>query len=398
MTIFQPPSTNAIQKTLDAQLLSGVTASMTLNNVTGIQNLAGVCVIDAVDANGNATPAKREYISFTGVSGSTLTGLTRNADGGGTDQDHAVGAIVQFTPDVLQQQGLIDSYQVEHNDDGTHKSALVTTLKATGAEVNTGTEDAKIVTPKALADSDYAKTSDITVTADSTTTFTNKTLTSPKINEDVALTATATQLNALVGSASADGWTTITGTFTYASATTINVASGAASIYQKGDKLRFQNNDSGTWLYVYVVGVADTTLTVVGNAVPNAVLTDFYYSHQANPLGFPTYFAYTPTITWTAGTAPSGTPSRKEIYWIDGSICHVRGNTFSWTAGATVTGANIPLPFGIATQYQMAIGMISLTDAVSPDMQYAYVRNNDIQINCTSVNATFLAYSADYYY
>lgn len=157
MTIFQPPSVNAVQKTLDAQLLSGVTASMTLNNVTGIQNKAGVCVIDAVDANGNATPAKREYVSFTGVSGSTLTGLTRNADGGGTDQDHAVGAIVQFTPDVLQQQGLIDSYQTQHNDDGTHKSALVTTLKATGAEINTGTEDAKIVTPKAIADSTIAK-------------------------------------------------------------------------------------------------------------------------------------------------------------------------------------------------------------------------------------------------
>jgi hypothetical protein len=34
-------------------------------------------------------------------------------------------------------------------------------VKATGAEVNTGSNDAKFVTPKALEDSDYAKTSDI---------------------------------------------------------------------------------------------------------------------------------------------------------------------------------------------------------------------------------------------
>lgn len=152
-TIKYPTSTNAVQKTLDAQLLSGATASMTLNSVTGIQNKEGVCVIDAVDANGTATPAKREYIKFTGVSGSTLTGLTRNADGGSSDQDHAVGAIVQFGPDVLQQQAIIDSLLTEHNESGTHKSATVTTLKATGAEINTGTEDAKIVTPKAIADS-----------------------------------------------------------------------------------------------------------------------------------------------------------------------------------------------------------------------------------------------------
>lgn len=34
-------------------------------------------------------------------------------------------------------------------------------VKATGAELNTGTDDAKFATAKALADSDYAKTSDI---------------------------------------------------------------------------------------------------------------------------------------------------------------------------------------------------------------------------------------------
>lgn len=61
--------------------------------------------------------------------------------------------------------------EVEHNQTGTHKSATVTTLKATGAEITTGTEDAKIVTPKALTDAG------VTVTAASTTTFTNKRIT-----------------------------------------------------------------------------------------------------------------------------------------------------------------------------------------------------------------------------
>jgi hypothetical protein len=48
-----------------------------------------------------------------------------------------------------------------------------------------------------------ALTSDITVTPSSTNTLTNKTLTSPKINEDVAVTATATELNYVDGVTSA---------------------------------------------------------------------------------------------------------------------------------------------------------------------------------------------------
>lgn len=158
--IKYPTSTNAVQKTLDAALLAGATTSMTLNSVTGIQNKAGVCVVDRVDANGSDTASKREYITFTGVSGSTLTGLTRNADGGGTDQDHAVGAIVEFVSDVLQQQAVIDG--------------LLNVVTTAGAL-------------------DTTKVVDLTTAQ----TLTNKTLTSPKINEDVALTATATQLNAV---------------------------------------------------------------------------------------------------------------------------------------------------------------------------------------------------------
>lgn len=100
MPLYSATSKNAIQKTLGAQLLSGSTTSATLSDTTGIPNLPGVMVIDRVDSNGVETPNKREYIAYTGTSGSTVTGLTRNVDSGSTDQDHAVGAIVEFIPDV----------------------------------------------------------------------------------------------------------------------------------------------------------------------------------------------------------------------------------------------------------------------------------------------------------
>lgn len=103
-----PTTANFIQKTLGAQLLAGATAAATLNNVTSIQNKPGVMIIDRVDANNVETPTKREVIQYTATSGSTVTTLTRNADASGTDQDHAVGAIVEFGPDILWAQSVID--------------------------------------------------------------------------------------------------------------------------------------------------------------------------------------------------------------------------------------------------------------------------------------------------
>lgn len=165
-TLLNVPLVNGLQKTLDAQLDSGTTASVTLNNTTNIQS-PGVFVVNRIDANGNEKSAsEREFIKFTGVSGNTLTGLTRNADGGTSDQDHAVGSIVEFVADVVWAQALADVIETEHNSDGTHASTIVKTT--------------------------------------ATQTLTNKTLTSPtvnspRINEDVALTATSSDLNKISG-------------------------------------------------------------------------------------------------------------------------------------------------------------------------------------------------------
>lgn len=65
-------------------------------------------IIDRVDANGTETPNSTEIISFAGTSGSTVTTLVRGL-AGTTDQEHSVGAIVEFGPDVIWAQALIDS-------------------------------------------------------------------------------------------------------------------------------------------------------------------------------------------------------------------------------------------------------------------------------------------------
>jgi hypothetical protein len=100
MPLYSSPSSNAVQKTLTSILAAGNTTSAALSDVVGIPNLPGVMVIDRVNTSNVATPSVREYIAYTGTSGSTVTGLTRNVDNGGTDQAHAVGSVVEFVPDV----------------------------------------------------------------------------------------------------------------------------------------------------------------------------------------------------------------------------------------------------------------------------------------------------------
>jgi len=131
-----------------------------------------------------------------------------------------------------------------------------------------------------------------------------------------------------------DGWTPADATWTYASASTITVPSGAASIYQKGDRIKWTQT---TVKYGVIVAVADTLLTIAVNTdytVANAAISANYFSHQANPLGYPTWFSFTPTET--SGSGLSG-GTRVGKFKIDGSsataIVLVVGRTQTGTTG-----------------------------------------------------------------
>lgn len=150
-----------------------------------------------------------------------------------------------------------------------------------------------------------------------------------------------------------DGWTPADATWTYASASTITVPSGAASIYQKGDRIKWTQT---TVKYGVIVAVADTLLTIAPNdtyAVTNAAISANYYSHQANPLGYPGTFTYTVNCVsgWTT------TIQAVWIYSIVGTtLSVVKLSAANGTSNAT--SVVIPLPvqsitatYGLATGY-----------------------------------------------
>lgn len=129
-----------------------------------------------------------------------------------------------------------------------------------------------------------------------------------------------------------NGWTVLNQSWAYASANSITVPSGAQSIFQKGDKIKFTQHS--VVKYMYVTGVTDTVLTVHAGStysIENTStypITLIYISHQENPNGFPAYFPLG-TPTWTTNaTAFTNQPSYNAWQFsIKGNICKIWGTS-----------------------------------------------------------------------
>ena len=152
----------------------------------------------------------------------------------------------------------------------------------------------------------------------------------------------------------ADGWIPVSGTWTYKTATTITVPSGATSIYKVGMGIRLTQT---TVKYFYIVGVADTVLTVTGGSdytLANATISAVSYTNTPDTaIGFPRVFQYTTTITGYTTNPKTATLEFKMIGNCVYVATHNRidGND-SNTTGLTFT---LPVP-AYGYQYIIALG------------------------------------------
>lgn len=151
------------------------------------------------------------------------------------------------------------------------------------------------------------------------------------VNANITDMRTQASFNAVVN----DGWTPVSDSWTYASATTITVPAGATSKYSVGDKLKL--TQSGSVAYFYITTVASTLLTINGGTdytLTNTAISGIYYSKADNPLNFPGYFNYVPT--WgSTGTAPAiGNGTLAGTFRLSGKVV-----TFDliWQAGSSTT-------------------------------------------------------------
>jgi len=309
--LFKAPTSNFSSTSLNGAINDSVD-TFTLNSVTGLQS-PGYLVIDRQDSNGNDTPTLREEISYTGISGSDLTGVTRGDDSS-TARSHSDGALVEPVLTVGMWNDQRDAINAEHDTDGTH------------------------------------------------TIISSATITTANINSGFISSATITTAN--IGTlVNYDGWISANETWTYASATTITVPSGAAAKYAKGDKIKLTQT---TVKYFYVTSIADTVLTVTGGTdytVANAAITANYYSHATSPIGFPSYFNYTCVFSGTGVDA--GNLTQTSYFSINGRTVHaIIGISFGSTTnfGSGTFSFSLPVTNEAVVAGQV-IGIAHMRDA-----------------------------------
>lgn len=183
-------------------------------------------------------------------------------------------------------------------------------------------------------------------------------------NGAVSIANASIQDRRLYINSTVDGWQQSNETWTYASATTITVPTGAAFKYAVGDKIRFIQ--SGSTKFMYVTGVADTLLTVNGGTdytVANASIGSPCYSKRVSPVGFPGWFNYTPT--WTNLTTTSATQASK--FSMDGHTVTYR-LFLLWGASTSISGGvSVSLPVTASSFYSTAsydgmLGTVLLLD------------------------------------
>jgi hypothetical protein len=212
---------------------------------------------------------------------------------------------------------------------------------------------------------------------------------SPKQAKDLFIVARGGSNRSLEGedvSVGLDGWVPVSDTWTYASATTITVPSGAASIYSVGDKVKITQT---TAKYFYITGVADTTLTVYAGSdytVANAAITSPCYSKALTPIDFPVYFSYTPT--WLSLTKGSGT----EV-----ASMAMHGRTvfgavqFTFAADSSISGTTyVAMPLTPALASRMPIGYCTYLDSgVAQYAGVALIEGGNARLKTFAVAASF---------
>lgn len=166
------------------------------------------------------------------------------------------------------------------------------------------------------------------------------------VSDSATAVPTQQSVKAYVGAYASNAWAPANESWAYASATTITVPSGAAAKYAVGDKIKLTQT---TVKYFYVVGVADTVLTVTGGddySVANAAITDNYYSHATSPIDFPQFFAFTPTVT--AGSGTFTTVAAVAAFSLQGRTCYFKVEVTTTDAGTAATETRVTLPIAPA--------------------------------------------------
>jgi hypothetical protein len=261
-------SSRSQQTTLTSAITAGAT-TMVVGSGTSLLGGATVTGTERFTVVIDPDTALEEIVDVSGVSTNTLT-IVRGIEVGGTGQAHSAGAVVRHM-----------AIGRDYREANLH-------IEATGS-YNDGTA-AHDMHGIASGEGDVVGTA-------KTQTLTNKTLTSPKINENVALTATSTELNIL------DGVT--------ASAAELNILDGVTAT---AAELNILDGVTATAAELNILDGATLSVTELNyvDGVTSAIQTQI---DAKAPIASPTFTGTVtlPTSTVTSAMISDGTITNDDI-------------------------------------------------------------------------------------
>jgi hypothetical protein len=386
------------------------TSGIVLTSVSGLPTTGGILCIDWA-ATFDSDVA--EYIEYTGISGNTLTGVTRGVEGlsakSHSNQATVVGVLSKANinrineklrgndsvaiSDPNDNEILETGYVADAVNEVTVTNAATgnaPSIAATGGDTNI---DLKLIPKGSGALSVPAGTYEANVTDDDD--IPNK-----KYVDDNA--------------GSTDGWTASSDTWTYASASTFTIAGvDRTAIYTKGTRLKFTQTSVKYAVVVSSSFSTNTTVTIAVNTdytIANAAITSPHYSYQINPQGYPDWFTFTPTLndvtigngTNTGKYSIVGKQIRVRYKFTMGSTSSITGNP-NYTLTNPVAPANTQ-PYEVGQTIGQDVGTAiyyGRTDSLSSNAMY--LRSNaaspaswSSSVPFTWANTDFWAVSFDY--
>lgn len=319
-------NTDKLRKTrqrFSTTLSSGVGAADTTlpcASLSGVPTDTAVdVVLNRVDSNGTVQAIWETVTAV--ASGSNLTNALRGVEG--TASAWGAGTVVEILWTAAQWNDAVDAFLEEHDQDGSHGSITGSSVTVTG--------DIETSAGAVITDTVSEKTSAAGVTVDSL------------LIKDGRVVHW-------------DGWSSAEETWTYASATAFTIAGvDRTARYKKGTKIKLTQ---GTDKYFVVASTSFSTDTTV-NLIPttdyslaNEAITAPLYSYAQLPAGYPTYFAYTPTVT-PGGSMTLTSADHSGYWWVVGNVITLfvsaRG-TLGGTPDNTIT-VSLPVPTGVAGRW-----------------------------------------------
>lgn len=137
--------------------------------------------------------------------------------------------------------------------------------------------------------------------------------------------------------------------------------------------------------FASTLGVAGTYYFSVPTYTPSNLVQRPIYETR--------WLFYEPTLAWTAGAAPSGSPTVANRYKLSFSSLFVNVIQYGFTAGTTVTRLILSFPF-VILNYSAGSGMINITN--TPNLTYVKPvgSSNAADLYCTSGSHNRFNFSA----